>query len=177
VNAHSLWWLVTGGQGWQPDTNLLAGVPFRIWGFALFGLATLLSLGVVWRSRAALDVASAYQSLAFFMLLTQIHENHALTLFAPLALACAGGRASWRLYGALALTALANMALHDPALVQALGYPADEIYGGPGLAVPRLINAAVQTVLFAWLTVQMVRVLRSTPAGAQQKHLTGLQDL
>jgi hypothetical protein len=95
------------------------------------------------------------------MLLTQIHENHALTLFAPLALACTGGRASWRLYGALALTALANMALHDPALVRALGYPAEEIYGGPGLAIPRLINAAAQTALFAWLTGQMLVRLRA----------------
>ncbi len=180
VNAHNLWWLVTGGQGWQPDGNVLAGVPYRVWGFALFGLATVLSLAVVWRERAALDLAAAYQSLAFFMLLTQIHENHALTLFAPLALACAGDvaelrapprlsvsgtkpltSASWWLYGALALTALANMALHDPALVQALGYPAEEIYGGPALAVPRLINAAAQTVLFAWLTARMLARLRS----------------
>ncbi|MBI5877355.1 MAG: DUF2029 domain-containing protein [Chloroflexi bacterium] len=160
VNAHNLWWLLTAGQGWQPDTNGLAGVPFRIWGFALFGLATLLSVAVTWRNRASLDLAAAYQSLAFFMLLSQIHENHALPLFAPLALACAGGRASWRLYGALALTALANMALHDPALVQAFGFPGEEIYGGPGLAAPRLINAAVQTALFGWMTIDMLSALR-----------------
>src|SRR5205085_1569945 len=28
-NAHNLWWLVTGGVGWQDDTNLLGPVSFR----------------------------------------------------------------------------------------------------------------------------------------------------
>jgi hypothetical protein len=77
-------------------------------------------------------------------------------MFAPLLIACALERKGWWLFGALTLTALVNMALHDPNLVMALGYPADEIYGGPGLAWPRWLNAAVQTALFAIFTAQMV---------------------
>jgi hypothetical protein len=181
VNAHNLWWLVTGGQGWQPDSTAMLGVlSFRSAGIILFGLASILSLLVVWRDaatrrahpsgagwkpapwsdRSALYAAAAFQSFAFFMLLTQIHENHLIPMFAPLAVACALERKGWWLFGALALTTLANMALHDPNLVMALGYPADEIYGGPGLAWPRWLNAAAQTGLFAVFTVQMVRRAR-----------------
>jgi dolichyl-phosphate-mannose-protein mannosyltransferase len=161
VNAHNLWWLVTGGQGWQPDSTAMLGVlSFRSAGIILFGLASILSLLVVWRDRSALYAAAAFQSFAFFMLLTQIHENHLIPMFAPLAVACALERKGWWLFGALALTTLANMALHDPNLVMALGYAADEIYGGPGLAWPRWLNAAAQTGLFAVFTVQMVRRAR-----------------
>jgi hypothetical protein len=161
VNAHNVWWLVTGGQGWQPDSTAMLGVlSFRSAGIILFGLASILSLLVVRRDRSALYAAAAFQSFAFFMLLTQIHENHLIPMFAPLAVACALERKGWWLFGALALTTLANMALHDPNLVMALGYPADEIYGGPGLAWPRWLNAAAQTGLFAVFTVQMVRRAR-----------------
>ena len=157
VNAHNLWWFVTGGQGWQPDSTPILGVlSFRSAGIILFGLASMLSLLVVWRDRSALYAAAAFQSFAFFMLLTQIHENHLIPMFAPLAVACALERKGWWLFGALALTTLANMALHDPNLVMALGYPADEIYGGPGLAWPRWLNAAAQTGLFAVFAAQLV---------------------
>jgi Gpi18-like mannosyltransferase len=161
VNAHNLWWFATGGQGWQADSNLILGLlSFRAAGIILFGLASLLSLLVVWKDRNALYAAAAFQSFAFFMLFTQIHENHLLPMFAPLLIACALERKGWWLFGALTLTALVNMALHDPNLVMALGYAAEEIYGGPGLAWPRWLNAAAQTGLFTIFTAQMVRRLR-----------------
>ena len=161
VNAHNFWWLVTGGQGWQSDALSFAFVSYRLAGFVLFGGATLLSLAVVWRNRSALHLTAAYQSLAFFMLLTQIHENHHLPLFAPLVLACALNRRLWIVYGALSLTALANMALHDPNIVMALGYPAKEIYGGPALALPRWINALIQAALFGVLTAHVIAARRA----------------
>ena len=37
-----------------------------------------------------------------------------------------------------------------------LGYPSNEIYGGPALAVPRWLNAAVQTMLFMAFTLRLV---------------------
>jgi hypothetical protein len=173
VNAHNLWWFITGGQGWQPDSTLIIGlISFRAAGIMLFGLASLLSLLVVWRDRNALYAAAAFQSLAFFMLSTQIHENHLLPMLAPLLIACALERKGWWLFGALTLTALFNMALHDPNLVMALGYPAEEIYGGPGLAWPRWLNAAAQTALFAVFSAQMVRRLRRSSID-----LTDLKDL
>jgi hypothetical protein len=79
-------------------------------------------------------------------------------MFAPLAIAIVLDRRRWWLYGAFALTALANMALHDPNLAMALGYPAEEIYGGPALAWPRWLNATIQTALFALFAWQLVRV-------------------
>jgi Gpi18-like mannosyltransferase len=155
-NAHNLWWFVTGGQGWQRDTDLIGPVSFRSAGLLIFTAATLLSLILVWRDRGSLFLAAAYQALAFFMLNTQIHENHLLAMFAPLVIACVLDRQIWWFYGAFALTSVANMTLHDPKLFAWLGYPSNEIYGGPALAAPRWFNAAVQTLLFVAFTARLV---------------------
>ena len=155
-NAHNLWWFVTGGQGWQQDTNLIGPVSFRSAGLLIFTAATLLSLILVWRDRRSLFLVAAYQALAFFMLNTQIHENHLLAMFAPLVIAAALDRQVWWFYGAFALTSVANMTLHDPKLFAWLGYPGNEIYGGPALALPRWLNAAVQTLLFVAFTVRLI---------------------
>jgi Gpi18-like mannosyltransferase len=158
-NAHNLWWFVTGGQGWQRDTNLIGLVSFRIAGLLILSAATLLSLILVWRDRRALFLVAAYQTLAFFMLSTQIHENHLLAMFAPLVIACVLDRQIWWFYCAFALTSVANMTLHDPKLFTWLGYPSNEIYGGPALAAPRWFNAAVQTLLFVAFTARLVIAL------------------
>jgi Gpi18-like mannosyltransferase len=155
-NAHNFWWFVTGGGGWQHDTNLMGPISFRTAGFLFFAAATLLSIVLVWQNRELLFVTAAYQSLSFFMLNTQIHENHLLAMFAPLAVAAASDRQLWWFYGAFALTSVANMTLHDPKLFAWLGYPMTEIYGGPALALPRWLNAAVQTGLFVALTFRLV---------------------
>ncbi len=155
-NAHNLWWFVTGGRGWQHDTNLIGPLSFRSAGLLNFTAATMLSLALVWRDRRSLFLAAAYQALAFFMLNTQIHENHLLAMFAPLVIAAVLDRPLWWFYGAFVLTSVANMTLHDPKLFDWLGYPSDEIYGGPALAVPRWLNATVQTLLFVAFTVRLV---------------------
>jgi Gpi18-like mannosyltransferase len=158
-NAHNFWWFVTGGHGWQSDMSSVGPLTFRNAGFLLFGAAALLSLILVWSDRESLFLAAAYQSLAFFMLDTQIHENHLLAMFAPLAIAAALDRQLWWFYGAFATTSVANMTLHDPKLFAWLGYPPSEIYGGLALAVPRWVNSAAQTVLFIAFTVLFVRRL------------------
>src|SRR5437588_153511 len=155
-NAHNLWWFVTGGQGWQQDTNLIGPVSFRSAGLLIFTAATLLSLILVWRDRRSLFLVAAYQALAFFMLNTQIHETHLLAIFAPLVIAAALDRELWWFYGAFALTSVANMTLHDPKLFAWLGYPSNEIYGGPALALPRWLNAAIQSLLFVAFTVRLI---------------------
>lgn len=58
-----------------------------------------------------------------------------------------------------ALTTVANMTLHDPKLFAWLGYPVNEIYGGPALAVPRWLNSAAQTSLFCALTIKLMVAL------------------
>jgi len=165
VNAHNLWWFVTGGKGWSHDTDLVGPLTFRTAGFLLFSCAMLLSLLVVWRDWKKLFLVAAYEALAFFMLNTQIHENHLLAMFAPLVIAAALNQIAWWFYCAFALSSVANMILHDPKLFAWLGYPPNEIYGGPALAGPRLLNAGVQTVLFAaftvWLAKPLVAQLRS----------------
>ncbi len=161
ANAHNVWWFITGGHGWQPDTLSLGLLSARSAGLLLFAFTTLLSLIVVWRERRVLFLAAAYQSLAFFMLNTQIHENHSLSMFAPLVIAAALAGSAWWFYGAFTLTALANMALHDPKLFMWLGYPGDENYGGTAFAFPRWLNAAAQTLLFIAFTVQFLKPLLS----------------
>jgi Gpi18-like mannosyltransferase len=155
-NAHNFWWFVTGGAGWQRDTNLMGPISFRTAGLLFFAAATLLALTLVWRQRKLLFLAAAYQSLSFFMLNTQIHENHLLAMFAPLAIAAALDRKLWWFYGAFALTSVMNMTLHDPRLFAWLAYPNTEIYGGAALALPRWLNSAVQTGLFGALTIKML---------------------
>jgi hypothetical protein len=166
ANAHNFWWLVSGGHGWLSDTAGVGPISFRMVGLFMFALATLLSLAVIWRDRRMLFPAAAYQSLAFFMLNTQIHEDHLLAMFAPLVIAAALDRSLWWLYGAFTLTALANMILHDPNLfVTWLGYPVSEVLGGPAFAVPRWLNAAAQTGLFIVFTVRLMKpFFRASPS-------------
>src|SRR5439155_5664792 len=97
-----------------------------------------------------------YLSLVFFMLNTQTLENHLLAMFAPLAIAATLDRQLWWFYGAFVLRSVANMTLHDPRLFAWLGYPIHEIYGGPALAAPRWLNSALQTGLFATLTMRLL---------------------
>lgn len=169
VNAHTIWWLLTLGHGWQTDMLPIGPLTCRSVGLLLFGCATLFSLLVVWHERRMLFLVAAYQSLAFFMLNTQMHENHLLPVFASLIIAAGLERKTWWLYGAFTLTVLANMSLHDPNLFRWGGYPETEIYGGPALAFPRWLNAAAQTLLFIvftwWLRLITLRGLRP-PAGA-----------
>jgi hypothetical protein len=159
ADAHNLWWLISGGHGWKSDTSPGAMIDFRTVGLFLFGCATLLSLVTVWRQREALFLAAAYQSLAFFMVNTQIHENHLLPMFASLVIVVALDQKVWWLYGGFAFTALANMALHDPALITWLGYPEREIWDGTAFAIPRLLNAATQVALFIAFTLRLIKPL------------------
>jgi len=159
VNAHNFWWFVTGGKGWSPDTDSVGPLTFRVVGLLLFGCATLLSLLIIWRDRGKLFLVAAYDALAFFMLNTQIHENHLLAMFAPLIIAAAFDREAWWFYCAYAVTAVANMTLHDPRLFAFLGYPVNEIYGGPAWAGLRWLNSAVQTLLFVAFTVWLAMLL------------------
>jgi hypothetical protein len=162
VNAHNLWWFVSGGQGWLRDSGALGPLTFRSAGLLFFGAATLLSLVRVWEDRNSLFVAAAYQSLAFFMLNTQMHENHLLAMFAPLVIAAACDRRLWWLYAGFGVTTVANMALHDPHLLTLFNYSIEQmIYGTPALAVTRWLNAAAQMLLFFVFTWRVALPLLS----------------
>ena len=147
ANAHNLWWLVSGGHSWKPDTFSSGGVSFRTIGLSLFLASSILSGALVWRNRNALFFAAAYQSLAFFMLNTQIHENHALPMFVFLVVAAATFEPiGWYFYGGFAITTLANMALHDPNLIRSFGHPRPL----------RFVNATAQLLLFGLYTYCLI---------------------
>lgn len=163
VNAHNFWWFISGGQGWIRDTGSISLISFRTSGILLFAGATILSVVTLWRNQTMLFRVAAYQSLAFFMLSTQIHENHLLPMFAPLIIAVALDGTGWSLYLAFTVTALANMLLHDPSLLHRFDYSLEQmVYGTPALTFVRWCNSALQMVLFLILTVQLISTRGTT---------------
>ena len=165
ANAHNLWWLVTWGDGWRADTAVLAfGLTYRQVGLLLFALWAAGALYGLWRrvgDPADICETGAFLTYAFFILMTEVHENWSFALFAPLAAAAAlrPRSARWPLYAALSLTALANLALHDPPLRDLLGRGFDGAAHSLGL-----INAAAQCGLLGWWTRALWRGARFSPA-------------
>ena len=119
VNAHNLWWLVTGGLPWTPaDAPFVMGLSYRLVGLLLFGAFLTATLVWLWRSGGpeGLPLAAAGTALAFFVLNTHMHENH-LYVFLPLLslVFLSSSRLQW-IYCVATVALLANMALHDPYL-------------------------------------------------------------
>jgi hypothetical protein len=117
ANAHNLWWLGTAGAArWYLDQETLVGpVTYRLVGMSVVAALGCLALLRAARapSLAATFAAGAYTAFAFFMAMTQIHENHMYVVFPLLAVAAAADRRLWPLYLVLALSWCANMLLHD----------------------------------------------------------------
>ena len=162
ATAHNFWWFASLGQGRLSDLAHPLGLPllnYRLIGLGLFGLAYLLVLLRTWKDSAA---AVTYESfaflfLSFFMLATQIHENHLIPMFSLLLLAMPGDRRLRWLYAAFAVTATLNMALHYPQIIRVLAPTGADVWGGPALALPRWLNAAAQVGLYAWWATGYVR--------------------
>jgi hypothetical protein len=169
ANAHNFWWLVTGGQGRRLDTDqLLPGLDYRLAGLLLFALVALAVLLRGWQrtdDTTTIFASSALLTFAFCLLTTEVHENWAYPLFAPLLVAAALDRRYRPLYAALSLTFLANLALQDPPLFALLG---------DGILAParplRLLNSALQCALLAWwlwLALRPVPVPATTAVARQ----------
>ncbi len=149
ANAHNLWWLITWGDGWRPDTTMVApGLDYRTTGLLMFAAVATWALAGLW-TRAGDPVAvcatGGFLVYAFFMLTTEVHENWGLAMFAPLAAAATLYPHYRPLYAVLCLTALANLALHDPPLRDLLGPGVDAAFRALGL-----LNAGVGCVLLVW---------------------------
>lgn len=121
ANAHNVWWLVTGGNvGVSSNQAVFAGAPlsFRALSVFLFGA---LYLAVLWQTRrAAADdffAWGAFLAFAFFMLVTEIHENHGYAALPLLAIAMTRDRNLRVGFVALSATMLFNYALQDPPLL------------------------------------------------------------
>lgn len=174
ANAHNLWWCFTQGAArWSLDHEVfIAPFSYRLVALGLVGACAGLALLRVWRepTLGVVFASAAYTALAFFMGMTQIHENHMYVVFPLLAIAAARDRRLWPLYAVLALTWFANMLLHDFDLAEQHVAP---LLPWP-LATVQWANALVNTVVFGlwtlWLLADTARVwlaLRLRPA-----HLT-----
>jgi hypothetical protein len=131
-NAANLWWLLTGGHGYEVGD----AVPFlgpltpRTLGLISF-LGACMLLATRLRGRPDPDgtlafLAAAVLAMSFFSVGTELHENHMMAVLPLLAFALPGvGRGLGAVFALLSATFLLNMALFDPSVVE----PAARILG------------------------------------------------
>jgi Gpi18-like mannosyltransferase len=167
ATAHNIWWLFSLGNGKASDLLMpplldRLGWPiftYRFIGLGLVGLAYLLVMVRTWRDRSpeTLYLSTAYLFTAFFMLATQIHENHLIPMFSLLLLACPGHRRRWLIYALFAVTATLNMALHYPQILRVLVPQNPDVWGGTEMALARWLSSLAQVSVFLYWTVVFVR--------------------
>lgn len=159
LNAHNLWWLLSGGNGWISDMEIpqllsslgVTFITYRTIGLLLLGMFTLLALYRLYNNQDMDTVyaTAAFLGFAFFMLPTQMHENY---MFAVLPLLCVASSTNRYLaftYAILSLTFFSNMVLHDPAILDWLGSHVAE----KGLFIARWANSGLNFAILAfWIT-------------------------
>lgn len=110
ATADNLWWLLFPAGSERAFASdrapLVLGASALVLGVALFGAATLFALARLWRrpSPSALVHLTAFLAFAFFLLATEIHENHLYALFPFLTLVAVGSRFRRQLLVLLTLT-------------------------------------------------------------------------
>jgi hypothetical protein len=161
ANAHNAWWLVSGGQADLLDTGaVFPGAPFsyRLTSLVVFGAVYL---AVLLRARRASPDEffgmGAFIAFAFFMLVTEIHENHGYALLPLLAVAMARDRKLIPLYAVLSTTMTLNYALHDPPLLAQWS----QLDSSALRWLNALLNTIVLVVWMAYLFVLLPGVLSS----------------
>jgi hypothetical protein len=164
ANAHNAWWLVSGGQGDMLDTRaVFPGAPlsFRLTSLLVFGAVYLAVL--VHARRAPRDdffELGAFIAFAFFMLVTEIHENHGFALLPLLAVAMARDKKLIPFYLVLSVTMTLNYALHDPPLLSQWRW----LDSAPLRWLNALVNTLVLAVWMLYLFVPMPGVVaRAAP--------------
>jgi hypothetical protein len=171
VNAHNIWWLGGLGLSWVPAAGRVFGlVTYKMAGIILFGFFYFFILLRSWKARnqELIFLFSASIALAFFMLLTHMHENHMFTVFPLLAIVYFRDRRLGWLYAFLSLTFLANMILHDPFIVSEyiykLSFNSQDLvkftYSPEGSIsfthqLMTLLNSFINTCLFAYLVIYL----------------------
>ena len=95
-----------------PATEFLS-VATRYWGFAMFAGALAVIAYTLRNTRdlASIALGTALSMMAFFMLLTRMHERYLFSCFLPLLLACAliRSRILWGLFAVAAFVHFANL--------------------------------------------------------------------
>jgi hypothetical protein len=169
ANAHNAWWLVAAVQGHGPlavpDSTPLAGpVSYRAVAAGL--LAGFLGL-VAWlvRSRrVSLAEGAALWTVGWFVLATQVHENHAFVAIPLLVLALPRRPALLGAFALLTATSLLNLLLQDPLTLAALGLAAQTAGARQTLADLRTLNAVATVALLLVWSVGAARRRASTGA-------------
>jgi dolichyl-phosphate-mannose-protein mannosyltransferase len=178
MNAHNLWYLVTGGRGsfaargGEPllDTEPLIG-PLTGWQIGVIFLASwcLLVSWTLWRASAshypapALSFAAAALVAGLYMLAAESHERYLFPALGVLALVLPEERAARWLYGILSATLWLNLLWVDPAV------PLPRVAGQLGWGMPvALVNVAalawVAGLLVSW-TRPWRAALKAGPSG------------
>jgi Gpi18-like mannosyltransferase len=164
ADAHNFWWLVLQPRGLDPlfvqDSALAFGpLTYRTLAAALVAAVVLLTAWLYWTRRASLAEAASLGVLGWFTFTTQAHENHLFFALPLLSLAWPTRR--WLLvpFGAISVTLLLNMFLHDEMLLEAMGRGLRD----PGVERLRLLNAATNVLCcLCWALLASLR----TPAAA-----------
>jgi Gpi18-like mannosyltransferase len=148
-NAANLWWLVTGGNGYDvSDTIRVAGpITLRALGIAAFLGTSAIVVRELARGadedRRRLFLGTAVVGMGFFLFATELHENHMASVLPLLAFAAGRDRRLWSLVAVLSGTHLANMALFDGAIA------------GPAAAVLRLPQLPVYELSLALAAINV----------------------
>jgi hypothetical protein len=161
MGAHNLWWVLGLGAEVGDTAGPLSQLPVvgtlltpRTIGLALLALLYALGLCKLWRenSRSDVPIVAAFLGFACYMSLTQVHETYAFSVLPFLALALPFAT-KWRIvYAVLSLTFLANMCLHDAALLDMMGVLEQEWLIEP----LKYVNALVNVGVFVYWIVELV---------------------
>lgn len=117
ANANNLWWLITNGQAYGiVDTVRIFG-PFTIRHLSLLLLAIAYLYAVLnWHKKGTPEfTVAAFVGFSFFMLPTEIHENHIYPVLPLLAFALPYDRRLLRILGVISVTMFVNMLAFDPS--------------------------------------------------------------
>jgi hypothetical protein len=173
MGAHNLWWVLGLGAEVGDTTAPLSQLPLlgtlitpRTIGLALLGLLYALGLWRLWRdeNESSVPIVAAFLGFACYMSLTQVHETYAFSVLPFLALALHTHR-RWRMvYVILSLTFLANMCLHDAALLDMLGLLEQEWLIEPLKYTNALVNLGV---LIYWITNLILGKRRGRASGQE----------
>jgi len=167
ANANNLWWLITNGQAYgMVDTVRIFG-PFTIRHLSLLFLAIAYLYAVLsWHKRGATEFAvAAFVGFAFFMLPTEIHENHIYPALPLLAFALPYDRRLLRILGVISVTMFVNMLAFDPGWLTKGGIV---VYG---VTLTGLAMAALNTLAFGGLAWVLYTPQRAAPVEMEMKEI------
>lgn len=169
-NAFNLWALLDRSvrQGClvaRPDAAHWLGVSVHAWGFVLLiAVALAVSVVLVWAARSVRRAASASVvvsgvatlALAFFLVLTRMHERHMFPALTLLALLCAVRPRYWLIYAVLSLDYVLNLQYAYPCVAY---FPVPAVAIGPIVTVAApLVNIVALLACLALLPVPWTRL-------------------